>query len=252
MGMVNSLIGGAGQASAYDAQKRMALAQGQAAQNAKYAQATSENEADKKRLMQSAQNMARMAGNQRRAVGAARAVRGASGFTEAGSGAAQEAQADAAYAQRMADMARSASVESENSRNRQIALRREGDAAMRAAEAEAAQYRSLARRTRTGMWVSGISSALGAIGGAVGGVQGAQAANASAAAFNEANAAGIAAGSQHAMGMQSLWQGGLMGGLHGANGAGSMANAANPFLARYASQGWEQEFWKLAGLGGGK
>lgn len=62
-------------------------------------------------------------------------------------------------------MAHESSTGSINAVNQAIGLRRQGDEAMRAAEAEAAQYRSMARGTRMGMWLSGAGSLVGAIDG---------------------------------------------------------------------------------------
>ena len=108
---------------------------------------------------------------------------------------------------------------------------------MRAAEAEADQYRSMARGVRTGMWVSGVG---GAVGGITGGVQ----------AYNDAREWNerpeVQSGKEQPV---SVWKDTTMGSLNGMDWGSSAANAFNPYMSSFTSRGWEKNFLKALGYG---
>lgn len=239
MGFVNSVLGAAAQGSAYDAQKRRVLVEGEAARNAAYAQATAKGEAGKRQLAVVAENMARAAGNRRREMGAARNAAAGSGFTDEGTGGKAEEVVGRVHGLQMADMARAGSVGGMQALNEQVALRRQGDEAMRAAVVEARQLGALAKASRTGAWFNALSGVVGMAGGAVNGVEGAQ-------AFNADNAEAIAKGD---VGAASLWKNGFWGGVLGGDGTAGFAAGVNPFTAQFAGDSWDKNFMGLLGVG---
>lgn len=219
MGFAQTVIGGYSRASQYDAKKRQTLIQGEAQRNAAYAKATSSEQASKKQLHQVGENMARMAGNKRREAAGARTAAVASGFALEGSANRNEEVMRRSYDDAMADMARSGSVASMNALNEQIALRRGGDAAMRAAEIEARQYRAMASATRTGAFMSAVGGAVGAAGG-------------------------MASAGDNATWQQMVGHG-ILGGTAG---AGLMA-AFDPFVADLAPNDWDKYYLDMLGVG---
>lgn len=219
MGFAQTVIGGYSQASQYDAAKRQALIQGEAQRDAAYAKATASEQASRKQLHLVGENMARMAGNKRREAAGARTAAAASGFALEGSANKREDMVARAYDDAMADMARSGSVESMNAFDEQVALRRGGDAAMRAAEAQAEQYRAMAKATRTGAFMSAVGGALGAGLGAAGAPAGA------------------------------TWQQMVGHGIQGGTaGAGLMA-AFDPFMIGLAPKDWDKYYLDMLGVG---
>ncbi|MBR3925544.1 MAG: hypothetical protein IKJ58_02135 [Akkermansia sp.] len=230
MGFISPIIGGISEARQYSTQKKMALANGQAQKNAAYAQATASEQASKAQLQVTAENLARMAGNRRREKGAARNANAATGFTSEGSGSTAEAITDKVHAQAMADLARSGSTESLNAFDQQVAARRQGDMAMRAAEIEAQQYAAMAKASRTGAFIS----ALGAVaGGVYGGIDGYLRAD----EFNKDNADAIKAGTVK---KASLFDFSVRGAMQGGDAGGGLLAATNPFTAAYAGQSWQR------------
>lgn len=163
MGFMNSVLSAGVTASGYDARKKQTLAHGQAAKNRSYSQAAGVEQAARANALVEGANMMTMRGNQRRAVGSARAQAAGSGFTSEGTGAATADAVNSLYEKRISDMAYESSTGSLNAVNQAIGLRRQGDEYMRAAEAEAAQYRSMAKSTRMGMWLSGAGALAGAV-----------------------------------------------------------------------------------------
>lgn len=222
MGFVSNMLSAGVTASGYDARKKQTLAHGQAAKNRAYSQATGVEQAARANALIEGANMMTMRGNQRRAVGGARAQAAGSGFTSEGTGAATADAVNSLYEKRISDMAYESSTGSINAVNQSIGLRRQGDEYMRATEAEADQYRSMARGVRTGMWVSGV-------GGAVGGITG-----------------GVQSGKEQPV---SVWKDTTMGTLNGMDWGSSAANAFNPYMSSFTSQGWEKNFLKALGYG---
>lgn len=242
MGFVGQLIGGLSQASLYDGQKKNALFQGEANRNKYYAQATQTEEAGRAEAEQAGANMMTARQNQRLATGSARASQAGTGFTSQGTGSQAERSVNMAYEKQISDMARSASVGTINAFNQATSLRRQGDIAYMQGEAEAAQYRAMAKATRSGLWASGISAAVGAGVGMYKGSQGANAYNASVDKYNEKYASQIADGTMEAMQKTSVFQSGLIGGLSGSGDFGNLTGSFNPFLARYVPKGSSTNF----------
>lgn len=210
MGLLGGLLGGWSQASAYDAKKREAQARGRAEKAAAYAKATAREVAARSNARLDALNMMRLRGQEAEAAGAARNARGGAGFDMgSGSGGAAEAAVHAQAQEAVADASLSSSIGQENAFNEAVGLRRMGDAAQRAADAEAEQYRAMAKGTRRGMWAAGT---LGVAGGIAGGLAG-----------------------------------GLAGALQGGDAGWSMGAFANPFLSKYSDEGWERTLADLYG-----
>lgn len=209
MGFINSMLSADVTASGYDARKKQTLAHGQAAKNRAYSQATGVEQAARANALTEGANMMTMRGNQRRAVGSARAQAAGSGFTSEGTGSATADAISGLYGKRISDMAYESSTGSLNAVNQAIGLRRQGDEYMRAAEAEAAQYRNMAKQTRTGMWLSGAGALSGAIYGG----------------------------------------NSIMGALNGMDWGSSAANAFNPYMSSFTTRGWEKNFLKALGYG---
>lgn len=229
MGFAQSVTGPLGQASQYDAMKRQTLIRGEAKKQQAYAAATAKEEAAKQQLHVVGENMARTAGNKRRDVGKARAAAASNGFVQEGSNTKVEEMVQQAYSQQMADMARSGSQASMNALNEQIALRRGGDAALTAAQAEAEQYRALAKASRTAAWMNAAGGIIGAAGGAV-------------------KAGAAMDGPMSAWG-QDEWGKVIGGGIYGADAGSGLMTAFNPFTAQYASETWDRNFMDLMGIG---
>ena len=225
MGFTQTVIGGYAKASQYDAAKRQALIQGVAQKDAAYAKATASEQASRKQLHQVGENMARMAGNKRRDAAAARTAAAASGFALEGSANKREDLVERAYDDAMADMARSGSVASMNALNEQIALRRGGDAAMRAAESQAEQYRTMARATRTGAFMSAVGGAIGAVDGYYG------------------------AGKDEAWLQNATWQQRVGTGIQGGTAGAGLFSAFDPFMADLAPKDWDKYYLDMLGIG---
>lgn len=239
MGFISSFIGGLYQGEMYSVKKRMSLANGQAQKNAFYAKATASEQASKAQLQVTAENLARMAGNRRREKGTARNANAATGFTSAGSGQTGEGIVNKVHAQAMADAARSGSNASMNALDEQVAARRQGDMAMRAAQIEADQYAAMAKMSRTGAFISAVG---GVIGGVAGGIDG----WGRAADFNEANKAAIEAGEVNA---QNRWGSALWGSVNGSDAGGGLLASTNPFTAPLAGRGWDEKLLGMLGVG---
>ena len=141
------------------------------------------------------------------------------------------------YEKRISDMAHESSTGSINAVNQAIGLRRQGDEAMRAAEAEAAQYRSMARGTRMGMWLSGAGSLVGAIDGGLNAYD-------DAVEWNERP--DVQSGEVKPAG---VWKDTTIGAMNGMGWGSSAANAFNPYMSSFTSQGWEKSFLKALGYG---
>lgn len=236
MGFAQQVLGARATASGYDARKRQVLIEGEAARNAAYAQATASEQVSKKHLRQVGEDMARVAGNKRRAEGAARAAAAGGGWVQGvGAGDAAEGLVGRGFEQRLADMARSGSVESMNALNDQVGLRRQGDGELRRAQSAAEQFRAMAKLTRTGAWLGALG---GVVGSAVGAVRGVGAAE----GYNARNAADIASGAKEAA---SLWDAGVGGALRGGNGGAGFLMAGNPFTVGAAGDGWQKDLLGL-------
>lgn len=247
MGFVTNMLSAGMTARGYDARKNQTLAHGQAAKNRAYSQATGVEQAARANALVEGANMMTMRGNQRRAVGGARAQAAGSGFTSEGTGAATADAVSGLYGKQISDMAYESSTGSINTVNQAVGLRRQGDEYMRAAEAEAAQYRYMAKGTRTGMWVSGFS---GTIGGITGGIQAyneAKKHNAQAAEFNASQE--VQGGLMKPTEMKNLTGSSIMGALDGADAWSSATNAMNPYMSSFTTQGWEKNFLKSLGYG---
>ena len=237
MGFMKPMLSASVTASGYDARKKQTLAHGQAARNRAYSQANGVEQAARANALVEGANMMTMRGNQRRAVGAARAQAAGSGFTSEGTGAATAAAVNSLYEKRIADMAYESSTGSVNAVNQAIGLRRQGDEAMRAAEAEAAQYRSMARGTRMGMWLSSAGALAGAIDGGLD-------------AYNDAREWNERPDVQSGeVKPASVWKDTTMGTMNGMGWGSSAANAFNPYMSSFTSQGWEKSFLKALGYG---
>lgn len=229
MGFAQPVIGAIGQASQYDAQKRQALIQGEAQKQAAYSKATAMEQADKRNLDVVGDNMARMAGNKRRGMGAARAASAATGFAQEGSNTKTEELLQEFYALQMSDMARRGNVASMNSLNEQIALRRGGDEALRAAQAEAAQYQIMAKASRTAAWMNAIGGIVGAAGGAI--------------------SAGAGIDAPMSTWGKNEWGKVAGAGINGGDAGAGLMSALNPFTAKYASRSWDSNLMDLFGIG---
>ena len=237
MGFVSNMLAADVTASGYDARKKQTLAYGQAAKNRAYSQANGVDQAARSNALVEGSNMMTMRGNQRRAVGNARAQAAGSGFTSEGTGAATADAVNSLYEKRISDMAHESSTGSINAVNQAIGLRRQGDEAMRAAEAEAAQYRSMARGTRMGMWLSGAGSLVGAIDGGLNAYD-------DAVEWNERP--DVQSGEVKPAG---VWKDTTIGAMNGMGWGSSAANAFNPYMSSFTSQGWEKSFLKALGYG---
>lgn len=237
MGFMNSVLSAGVTASGYDARKKQTLAHGQAAKNRSYSQAAGVEQATRANALVEGANMMTMRGNQRRAVGSARAQAAGSGFTSEGTGAATADAVNSLYEKRISDMAYESSTGSLNAVNQAIGLRRQGDEYMRTAEAEAAQYRSMAKGTRTGMWLSGAGALAGAVYGGMNSYGDAQ-------EWNESP--DVQSGKENPV---SVWRDSTMGTLNGMDWGSSATNAFNPYMSSFTSQGWEKNFLKALGYG---
>lgn len=229
MGFVQPVLGAISQGSAYDAAKRKALIEGEVARDTAYSRATAKGEASKKALHVVAGNMARAAGNKRREMASARVAGMSSGFTSEGSGGKAEELVAKVYDGQMADMARAGSEASMQAFNEQVALRKQGDAAMRAAEIEAQQQRALAKASRTGAWFNAIG---GIAGGAIGAYKGISA------AFEAGNVSN-----------DDLFKAGLFGGVTGADAGSGFMAAFNPMTSHLASDSWDKYLMSYMGVG---
>lgn len=252
-------MGAAGQAREYDNAKRLTLSQGLAERNKAYAQATETRRAAEASAAMAGLSMMQMRGNQRRDEGAARAAQALDGGTTEGTGNAMVEGVSARHEQAIANAALAESVKQTQAYNEQVSMQRQGDEAMRAAEAEADQYRRAAKATRTGAWFSAASGLAFGIAGAMRGVQGAKEFNAA----QEAEAKGIQAGqikpgdakymSQSealqlmtgqldvgGLRKHNLWQEGLTFAADWSGAGSSMVNALNPYLAKYTTPAWQQ------------
>ena len=176
-----------------------------------------------------AENMARAAGNKRREMASARVAGMSSGFTSEGSGGKAEEMVAKVYDGQMADMARAGSEASMQRLNEQVALRKQGEAAMRAAEIEAAQLRAMAKASRTGAWFNAIGGMAGGAMGAYNGVSGAFAAG------NVSNA--------------DLFNGAVGGFASSADAGSGLMASGNPFMAHLASDSWDKNLMSLFGVG---
>lgn len=229
MGFTNSVLGAVSQGSAYDAQKRRVLIEGESARAAAEAAATAKGEASKRELHVVAENLARAAGNKRRDMAAARVAAGGSGFTSDGSGGKAEELVGRAYDLKMGDMGRAGSERSMQVFNEQVALQRRGAEAMRAAEAEARQLNAMAKLSRTGAWFSALG---GVAGGAVGAYQGLEG------AFDAGNVS------------DADLRAAVMGGFaNGSDGVAGLFASANPFTAQFAGDSWDKNLMGLFGVG---
>lgn len=237
MGFMNSVLSAGVTASGYDARKKQTLAHGQAAKNRSYSQAAGVEQAARANALVEGANMMTMRGNQRRAVGSARAQATGSGFTSEGTGAATADAVNSLYEKRISDMAYESSTGSLNAVNQAIGFRRQGDEYMRTAEAEAAQYRSMAKGTRTGMWLSGAGALAGAVYGGMNSYGDAQ-------EWNESP--DVQSGKENPV---SVWRDSTMGTLNGMDWGSSATNAFNPYMSSFTSQGWEKNFLKALGYG---
>lgn len=237
MGFMNSVLSAGVTASGYDARKKQTLAHGQAAKNRSYSQAAGVEQAARANALVEGANMMTMRGNQRRAVGSARAQAAGNGFTSEGTGAATADAVNSLYEKRISDMAYESSTGSLNAENQAIGLRRQGDEYMRTAEAEAAQYRSMAKGTRTGMWLSGAGALAGAVYGGMNSYGDAQ-------EWNESP--DVQSGKENPV---SVWRDSTIGTLNGMDWGSSATNAFNPYMSFFTSQGWEKNFLKALGYG---
>ena len=211
MGLLDGLLGGVSQMRDYNLKARLAMSQGLAQKNAAYAQATQIERAAYGQARLANLNMMRMRSNQRQAEGAVRAQRAGSGFDQStGTGTQAEDAVRRAADMQVSDAALSSSIAQGQARDEAISYRRQGDAAMRAAEAEADQYRRALRSTRSGMWAAGVSSVFSGLSG------GLMAYNAG----GDARQVGLSVG-------------------QGLDAGFSMGSAFNPFMAKYASKGWQ-------------
>lgn len=203
MGLLGGLLGGWQQARDYKGKARLAQARGRAQRSEAYAKATAAEVAARQNAQLAGLNLQRLRSNQQQQLGAVRVSRAGAGFDlSSGSGGAAEDALRRAGNLQVADAALGSSVEQLNAFNQAVGLRRQGDAAMRAAEAEAEQFRVAARATRQGMLVAAIPAVAGAVAGGL--------------------------------------SGGFGGAFNGANAGFSMGAAVNPFLSQYADKDWEQ------------
>lgn len=229
MGFVQSVMGAVAQGGQYDAAKRMKLVEGEAARDAAYAQATAKGEAGKRQVAVVAENMARAAGNKRREMAAARAAAAGSGFTDEGSGDKAEEVVGRVHGLSMADMARAGSEGSLQAFNEQVALRKQGDAQLRAAQIEARQLGAMASASRTGAWFNALG---GIVGGAVGAYQGVEG------AFDAGNVSNA-----------DLMDAGVGGFAFGADAGSGLMASGNPFTAHLVRDGWDRRLMGMLGVG---
>lgn len=259
MGMIGNIWGATRQASEYDHEKNMRLIEGVAARNRAYSEARGIMREAAQNARKAGVAMMEARGDERRAVGAARAVQGATGVMSSGSGGSMERNAIAAGEQEIANMALNQSQRMENSINAGIATVQEGEAKKRAADAEAAQYRLMAKATRTGAWISAATGLVSGIAGMFEGGRNAREFNAN--QRGEANA--VMAGELDPMNTEylslndalklqngemgindlrthSVWQEALNFGESWSSMGSSAANAYNPWVAQFTTPGWER------------
>lgn len=259
MGFVSNIMGAVNQAAEYDNLKNLTLAQGLAAKNKAYAQATETRRAAEASARMAGLSMMQMRGNQRRDEGSARAAQAFSGSTSEGSGNALVEGVSARHEQAIANAAIAESVKQTQAINEEISYQRSGDEAYKAAQVEADQYRRAAKATRTGAWFSAASGLAMGIAGAMQGIAGAKEFNA-----NQATEAqGIIDGKikpgdaqylstadalrlmNREIGVNdlrkhSVWQEGLTFAADWSGAGSSMTNALNPYLAKYTTPAWQQ------------
>ena len=259
MGFVSNILGMTAQASEYDHAKRQTLIQGLAEKNKNYAQATETRRAAEASARMAGLSMMQMQGNKRREEGEARAAQALKGGTSEGSGNAMVEGVSKQHESAIANAALGESVNQHNALNEAIVHERRGDEAMRAAKAEAEQYRLAAQATRTGAWISAATGLAEAVAGGVTGAMGAMDFNAK----QKEEAQGIIDGkikpgdTQYLSTADALkLQSGQMGvndlrthsvtqeffnfadamGMAGS----SAANMANPYLSKFTTPAWQQ------------
>lgn len=258
MGFVSNVMGAVNQAAEYDNAKKLTLLQGLAEKNKAYAQATETRKAAEASARMAGMSMMQMRGNQRRDEGAARAAQALMGGTSEGSGSAMAEGVRKQHESAIANAMVSESVNQHNAINEQVTLRRKGDEAMRAAEAEANQYRLAAKATRTGAWISAANGLVMGIAGAMQGAESAKEFNANQATeaqgilsgklkpgdtqyLSTADALKLQSGEigVNDLRQHSVWQEALtFGAKYGSSGS-SAANAFNPFLAKFTTPSWQ-------------
>ena len=258
MGFTSNIMGAVNQAAEYDNAKNLTLAQGLAEKNKAYAQATETRKAAEASARMAGLSMMQMRGNQRRDEGAARAAQALMGGTSEGSGNAMAEGVRRQHESAIANAMVSESVNQHNAINEQVTLRRKGDEAMRAAEAEANQYRMAAKATRTGAWISAASGLAMATAGAIQGAASAKDFNANQKVEAEAIKSGkLKPGETQYLStsdalklmngqigvndlrQHNVWQEGLTFGADWGSAGSSAANAFNPFLARFTTPSWQ-------------
>lgn len=259
MGMISNIWGMTKQAREYDHEKNMRLIEGMAARNRGYSEARAIMREAAENARKAGVAMMEARGDQRRAVGAARAVQAATGTMSSGSGGTLARNAYEAGEQEVTNMAINQSQRMANSINASIATAREGEAKKRAADAEAEQYRLMAKATRTGAWISAGTGILSGVAGMIEGGLNAREFNAN----QKGEAAAVKAGKMNPMNTEylsmndalrlqnneigindlrthSVWQEALNFGESWGSMGSSAANAYNPWVAQFTTPGWDR------------
>lgn len=164
----SGLLGGLGRASQFRYAGEASKARGLAQKNALYSQAGALEQDARVNQTIAAFNMSQVRDVQRRAEASAFNAGVNSGFlSDSGTAGAGVAAVRNEMNERVANMGMASAVASRNAMNRAENLRLEGDNALRAGEAEAAMYRTLAKSTRQGAILNAAGSVVSGAGAAV-------------------------------------------------------------------------------------
>lgn len=182
LALLGSLMGGLGrarqysaQANAYGQQARLTRIRGEAARGAAEGEANSIEEADRANRYLRGMQQRQARGQETREVSAARNAHSGTN-TSVEAGAQMEDRVREAWDAQVENMATSSSVQTANAMERALSTRRQGESAARWAEveamgydAQAEQYRGLAKATRRSAQVGFIGGLVGAVGGGISG-----------------------------------------------------------------------------------
>lgn len=181
-GVLGQIMSGVSKAREYDSKKRQATQnakltrmRGDAAQEQAYEEARSIYETDKSNKDIRAQQQRQARGKQRQEQSAARNMGSGSGVNVE-QGVTLEDEVRREWDAQIDNMAQSSSIMHINAMQRALNEKRGGEAEREWAEVEAIgydyeaeQYRRLAKRTRSGLWLDAVVSGVSAVAGAYGG-----------------------------------------------------------------------------------
>lgn len=147
---------------------RNALAQGEAAKNAYYRNASNTEEEAKSANHAAARNMQTARTNQNTATAAMRTRRGASGVTSEGTGMTGELAAATVLEKQIIDMGISAAVADQSRRHEAAMQRWQGDATMTTAINQANQYKAVAKGALLSAGIEAAGTIAGGVAGGLG------------------------------------------------------------------------------------